>query len=252
MKKLLFMFICFVSIKANSQSLNNKGLIGSFWSDSDAAICIEINSNSILFFYHLDDNSVYKMNYKIQGDQILFNDEDQYDKGTLTFKKLKSGLSILEGDDYRGFVPTYKKVTNYAVAKSNYDYNKKKLFLIDSIKKNNLAIQSSSPCPPGDMRILDKQIQGTARKYQASDGHYYYQVVLWVNLSQLQMKYYSYLEYSAYGASNMDDVKKSIGEKMVINKVLENTRFSVMPKLKCVVQQFVFGNIYFRDLKQIN
>lgn len=363
MKKLLFMFICFVSIKANSQSLNNKGLIGSFWSDSDAAICIEINSDSILFFYHLDDNSVYKMNYKIQGDQILFNDEDQYDKGILTFKKLKSGLSILEGDDYRGFVPTYKKVTNYAVAKINFNnyinkrkleeknyftnlsnvlnranykyftignyqikyskdvkldwnnaltlginfdqkiiqnwrlpsieelkeiYNSKKILGINNgefwsstsfstagfieyldfsngninsesagsrffmLISNNNNKESTPQCPPGDMRILDKQIQGTARKYQANDGHYYYQVILWVRLSELQKKYYSYLKYSAYGATSMDEVNKSIGEKMVINKVLENTKFSVMPELKCVVNQFVFGTIYFRDLKQIN
>ena len=119
------------------------------------------------------------------------------------------------------------------------------------ISKNNVK-NSVSKCPPGDMRILDKQIQGTARKYQANDGHYYYQVILWVRLSELQKKYYSYLKYSAYGATSMDEVNKSIGEKMVINKVLENTKFSVMPELKCVVNQFVFGTIYFRDLKQIN
>jgi hypothetical protein len=118
---------------------------------------------------------------------------------------------------------------------------------------NNNNKESIPQCPPSDMRILDKQIQGTARKYQAKDGHYYYQVILWVNLTQLQKKYYKTLKYSASGARSLGEVKKSIGEKMIINGVIENTKFSVMPELKCIVNnQFVFGTIYFRDLKMIN
>lgn len=230
--------------KINEKKIKN--LIGTVWYNLESDEYIVFKSNKLILVKSISSNKIlHETSWEIYEDEITYFDLRYKSDIKLTGSVGQDGIKYLSEPAMAA--PHYLKFESYSFAKTKYDQYLKK-----SIAQNKRIEEASNQCQ-GDMRILDKQIKGTAKRYQASDGHYYYQVTLWVNLSESQKKNYSFLKYSASGASRMNDVKKSIGEKIVINRIFENTMFTVMPELKCIVNnQFVFGVIYFRDLKIIN
>jgi hypothetical protein len=223
-----------------------KNLIGTVWYNFEIDEYLVFKSNKSILVKSISSNKILQeTSWEIYKDEINYFDlRYKYDTKLLEYIG-QDGIRFLSEPAMAA--PHYLKFDSYSFAKTKYDQYLKKLNI-----QNKRLEEVSNQCQ-GDMRILDKQIKGTAKRYQESDGHYYYQVTLWVILSESQKKNYSYLKYSATGASRMNEVKKSIGEKIVINRIFENTMFTVMPELKCIVNnQFVFGVIYFRDLKKIN
>jgi hypothetical protein len=115
---------------------------------------------------------------------------------------------------------------------------------------NNVQ-EINNNCPDGVL-VSDKQLSGTLKKYRESDGHYYFQVTLKVNLNDVQKKYSKYLIFSSNKAAYTNSIKNKIGEVVVFKRVLENTDFYVTPDLKCIVKNYFRpAVIYFRDLKRI-
>jgi hypothetical protein len=191
-------------------------------------------TNTSFYTVKLDSNGIEtkreNCGFKVENKTIFFvsNDIEYYDKGVVYYLNFDNIKNPYMGDNRSNLSELLYRYTCPVKSIENYER-----------------------CPD-NINIIDNQFHGTARKYKAKDSHYYYEVILWVNLTSIQKKYITSLKYSADVVSKLDQVRKPIAEKMIIKGVLEGTRFVVYPEYKCRLNNLkTSAVIYFRDLKQI-
>lgn len=148
-------------------------------------------------------------------------------------------------------------------------YNSYKWFRDVKLKENYSNVSGfenifRNYCPENFKEISTKEIIGTARKYKAKDGHYYYEVKLTINPNSLtkqntkQLKGYRYRKYpeGLYKDLGMETDYKTLNSSsgtLTFTGCVENDIFRIEGIYSCETGRFKgpSANIYFRDLKII-
>jgi hypothetical protein len=154
---------------------------------------------------------------------------------------------------------------NYERKSETYSYNMTTKVFSPSIGLLDEETNSGNGCPDDFKEISLSNISGTARKYKAQDGHYYYEVKITINPSIQTKKYtqkikgYRYRNYDKvqlYKDLGMETDYKIINTSsgvLTFNGCVETDIFRIEGIYSCETGRFKgpSANIYFRDLKII-
>lgn len=178
-------------------------------------------------------------------------------------KRISSGLihgEILEygPDDARCcpsiITPTSLKFENNKLEKVTPNTSKGKTSNPTiNTETNELNSAKNNNCPENLSEININNIIGTARKYKAVDGHYYYEVKLNVKPSLTTMKYTTKIQVNKKSSPYVMYSIKSSSGVITIKGCTENDVFEVEGIYSCNTGRFKgpSATIYFRDLKLI-
>jgi len=173
---------------------------------------------------------------------------------------------------YGNLYAAYSSDVKFSV--DNSSYKAEKLYFIESSSKRKYLSKSDAGngdqsnntgiirCPENFKRVTNAQFKGTARKYQAKDGHYYYEVTLWANIPSSMAKYYKGLKFSAkrsgQNCSFCGDISyikstKSVTQKVTYIGCIEDDSFYLEGLYTCSDGGFtgLDARLYFRDLQII-
>jgi hypothetical protein len=194
---------------------------------------------------HISKNST---DYEIEG----FWKNDKYG-----FKK-SNGKIIIPSKYGVG----YLSFTKSGFASVAFNVNESEIYIDKSGREFYEKTGSNSInnfCPPDIRNIQNIQFKGTARKYQAHDGHSYFEVILSTNIPQKFIKFYKELQYSVlrngkpcYFCGDVSNIKttKSINQKVKYIGCTEKDVFYLEGFYNCSFNGATgkIAKLYFRDL----